>query len=223
MFTKTVDTIFALQEAFARIGHELSADHVLYWSRNADLLEDLLAKIGKIEFLKEGRKTKILPELGVAQSEKVFSRGRPFRSCSFGSSRVSLHTEYGATPPVEAFSCTIGCWLTPAELRKCIAKDYILNESVWTPQQIKWMALEQNQKDLGDFLVFDRPNYFPIKNEKGKIVFCGLMWNDNFSFSRNPKNKWDYFYRDDEDDYQTQKHKYLSQGGQLILPREFSG
>ncbi len=202
------------------MAHKLTADQVLYWSRNPDLLEELLTKIGRIQFLKEERKTKILPLLEGVKTRDIFSRGGPFRGRGYHSNRVSLQEEYQATPMVEAFVCTIGAPLTPGEMQTCIAKDYILKETLWTPQQIRWVAKEQNKKGLGDLLVFNRTNYFPMQDKKGKIVFCALQWNEELSFSDNPKNKWNFYFRAQADDYETQKREFLGEGSQVVLLRE---
>ncbi len=202
----------------------MTPDEIVYWSRNEHKITEFF-KENRIDFIKETRRTKLVSDLPTTLTAEVFRRGVPF-------SKVGYHdllSEYSETSQAEAFLCEIGCDLKPTELLHCIKSKYIANETAFTPQQIKWLAREQNKRELGDFLTFDRPHYFPILGQSGTIAgFCKIEWDESRSFADNPKNRWKCRFislNDEKNAFNEywRKRAIIKGNSHLVLLRETSG
>ena len=188
---------------------KLSPSERLYWSRQEKELKALLTK-GKIDFLPESiGKQKMVPALGVSKRNTL--GGGPFLPYYYAD---SLADAYPATEPMEAFACELACDLFGKEVTRLIRSKFILKESLFTPEQVRWIAKEQNKDGLGKLLDFEKVNYFPILGKNNKILYLSLFWKRNMrSFKTPQENKWDIFISSRDD-------RSLKSEGLLFLLRE---
>lgn len=211
MFNFENKITFGLVEKISQILKELSPDEILYWLRKGDELKALLKK-GEIHFLIETGITKIIQALPKQKMMNIFRYRRPFNEHLSVHHNSILCETYSSTDQMEAFSLGLTCTLDVPQVIKCIDALYILSETVFTPQQIRSVALEQNQQGMPGLLKFDCTNYFPILNKENQIIFASLRWRPDKSKMKLPKNKWKFDFDEEKD--------FLFGSGNLVLLRE---
>lgn len=192
MFQNNAEAIYGLSKVFFEIAQDLSPDEILYWSRKKEQLARLLKK-EHIAFMQENGRRKRIAALESAKTQEVFRKKAPFCGYLGLDDRMKLKVSYPKTETKEVFGIDLACALKPDEAIACIDAEYILSESVFTPQQVRFLAQEQFSKRISGPLRFDCTNYFPVLDINDAVIFIGVFWTEHKCHAEEPKNRWDFF------------------------------
>jgi hypothetical protein len=215
MFNTSIESVYELSELFFKTAKNLSPDEILYWSRNSDAFKNLFEK-KEIDFLPENRKIQRIPPIASPLPvKKIFGMNRPpFNHHLYPDDYCQIKPVYDATLEVEAFGCDLICSLTVDEIVKIVEDKYVLSEALFTPDQIRALAQEQNKKGMGGILNFEGINYFPFRELDDQIGLISIGWSDYNCHADVPKNRWKFWFN--HGTYRTH------QTGQVVLLREVS-
>lgn len=189
-------------EVMALLVQKLSPEERLYWSRKENQLY-LRLKLGNIEFLQDLSGEKIvIPALEQAFAKEVL-RGGPFvrNHIDFGDSGYLKYT-YKATLQTEVMPYLLACRLSREEILRVIDDDG--KQVALTPQQIRHLAVRQNQRGRSGPLSLDTPSYCFVETKRNRAELVRLFWDKSEEYPVS-KNRW-YVNFDD-----------IAQGGRILF------